>query len=462
MIRSLRAANFKSWKDTGEVRLGRLTGFFGANSSGKTSLLQLLLLLKQTTESTDRRRVLNTGDETTPVDVGTYHDFIYRHNRNASLQIWLDWDTPAPFTVHNPEGEGDLFRVEHLEFHTEIREILANGHSRPLVTRFEYRTGHQCFGMERMPARHGEDTQYQLISGHYPARRIRGRAWPLPEPVKCYGFPDEAIGYFQNTGFLPVFPFALETAFSNVAYLGPLRTVPRRSYVWAGDRPADVGRDGRDAVAALLASRDAGKSIRRGKGKRRQSVEECVAERLQRMKLIHSFSVREIASNRRDYEVRVKKSSDSPEVLITDVGFGVSQILPVLVLCYYVPEGSTIILEQPEIHLHPSVQADLADVLVDVIRYRNVQVIVESHSEHLLRRIQRRIAEDQMDASDTSLYFCSMKEGDSHIAELRIDEFGNIANWPTEFFGDETGDLIAMTEAAMQRQMTTRRTRNSA
>ena len=55
----------------------------------------------------------------------------------------------------------------------------------------------------------------------------------------------------------------------------------------------------------------------------------------------------------------------SAEALITDVGFGVSQILPVLVLCYYVPEGSTIILEQPEIHLHPSVQAGLADVLID-------------------------------------------------------------------------------------------------
>ena len=87
-----------------------------------------------------------------------------------------------------------------------------------------------------------------------------------------------------------------------------------------------------------------------------------------------------IAENRKDYEFRVKKSLNSSEVLITDVGFGVSQLLPVLVLCYYVPENSTIILEQPEIHLHPKVQSDLADVLIDVVKNRNVQIILESHS----------------------------------------------------------------------------------
>ena len=69
------------------------------------------------------------------------------------------------------------------------------------------------------------------------------------------------------------------------------------------------------------------------------------------------------------------------------MGIGVSQVLPVLVLCYYVPEGSTIILEQPELHLHPSVQAGLADVFIDVIKHRNVQILLESHSEHLLRRL---------------------------------------------------------------------------
>jgi predicted ATPase len=72
----------------------------------------------------------------------------------------------------------------------------------------------------------------------------------------------------------------------------------------------------------------------------------------------------------------------------------------VLVLCYYVPEGSILILEQPEIHLHPSVQTGLADVFIDAVKTRKVQIILESHSEYLLRRLQRRIAEEKVSQED--------------------------------------------------------------
>ena len=115
------------------------------------------------------------------------------------------------------------------------------------------------------------------------------------------------------------------------------------------------------------------------------------------------------------------------------MGIGVSQVLPVLVLCYYVPEGSTIILEQPELHLHPAVQAGLADVFIDVIKNRKVQILLESHSEHLLRRLQRRIAEEAFTPDDAALYFCEMSGGESQLTQLEIDMFGNIHNWPMTF-----------------------------
>src|SRR5690606_17010608 len=138
---------------------------------------------------------------------------------------------------------------------------------------------------------------------------------------------------------------------------------------------------------------------------------------------------RPIAPNRKEYEVRVRLAGGAPWVLITDVGFGVSQILPVLVLCFYAPEGSTLILEQPEIHLHPRIQAGLADVFIDAIKRRGVQIILESHSEHLLRRLQRRIAEEQIAADDVALYFIEMKRGQSVLRPLDVDMFGNIRNW---------------------------------
>ncbi len=130
-----------------------------------------------------------------------------------------------------------------------------------------------------------------------------------------------------------------------------------------------------------------------------------------------------------------------------------SQVLPVLVLCYYAPQGSTIILEQPEIHLHPAVQSVLADVFIDVIKNRNIQLIIESHSEHLLRRLQRRVAEEVLTPQQTALYFCDIQAGASHLNQLDLDMFGNIRNWPKDFFGDIAGDLVEMMDHGLERQI---------
>lgn len=76
MLTGLRVRNLKVWRDSGEVRLAPLTVLFGANSAGKTSIPQLLLLLKQTAESPDRQRALQLGDSRTLVDLGTYGDAV--------------------------------------------------------------------------------------------------------------------------------------------------------------------------------------------------------------------------------------------------------------------------------------------------------------------------------------------------------------------------------------------------
>ena len=452
MITSLQAQNFKSWKDTTPLKIAPLTGFFGTNSSGKTSLLQILLMLKQTAESSDRKRVLHTGDDRSLVDLGTFYDLLHRHDREIALQIALTWDLPKSLTIKDPANEKDtLFSISSLTYESSVIERS----ERPVVSYFGYRFDAHEFGMRLTGSKdRAKQDRYDLVHGDYSARRGQGRPWPLPSPVKCYGFPDEAVGYYQNTGFLPDFVLAFENQLSRVAYLGPLREYPQRRYVWAGERPVDVGRRGGDAIAALLAARaESMRTPRMGKTRRQYTpIDKRVAEWLKALGLIDSFTLRPIAENRKDYEVRVKVTGSSAEVGITDVGFGVSQILPVLVLCYYVPEGSTIILEQPEIHLHPCVQAGLADVLIEVVRERSVQVIVESHSEHLVRRLQRRIAEGTLGPKETALYFCAMDNGSSRVERLDVDLYGNIRNWPKGFLGDDMEDLAAMTNAAMARR----------
>ena len=447
MITELRAQNFKSWQDTDKLQFAPLTGLFGANSSGKTSILQVLLMLKQTVESPDRNRVLHFGDDRSLVDFGTFYDLLYTHKTDLTLQLDLSWklSKPLPFT------RTQFFPINNLTFYTEIREES----DRILVERFHYKTDSDEFGMERVikNKKRGRN-QYELIHGGYPVIRNPGRAWNLPPPVKCYSFPDEASGYYQNLGFLSDFVLAFENLFSQITYLGPLREYPRRSYIWSGERPQDVGLSGEKAIPALLAARAEGLTSPRLVKVRRshKSIEQRILEWLQEMELIDSFSLEPIAENRKDYEFRVKKNRTSSEVLITDVGFGVSQLLPVLVLCYYVPEHSTIILEQPEIHLHPKVQSELADVLIDVVKNRKVQIILESHSEHLLLRLMRRIAEEKMSAEDTALYFCQINDGTSEIERLDMDQYGNIRNWPQDFFGNSTSELIKKTKAEMQRR----------
>jgi predicted ATPase len=452
MITSLRIERFKSWRDTGQIELAPLTGFFGTNSSGKTSILQLLLMLKQTAASSDRKQVLHTGDPQSIVDLGTYADLRYAHAAQGPVTFSLDWTLSRPLNVKEPEdAKKAALQADQLSFEAAI----GSDEGSPQVESFRYSFSDCRFGMQRREGANGKlGPGYSLEARGYDLRKRVGRPAAVPQPVKFYGFPDEAIATYQNSAFLRDLALALEKLLGSIAYLGPLREYPRRQYVWAGEAPVDVGPRGERAVEALLAAESEHRRLplRPGRGRAKKRFLEFIARKLVGLGLIDSFEVRQIAEGRKDYEVPVRVPRSATEVLMSDVGFGVSQVLPVLVLCYYAPEGSIIILEQPEIHLHPSVQAALADVLIDAVKCQGVQLIVESHSEHLLRRLQRRIADETLKPDQSALYFCRMERGSSHIERLSVDLFGSIANWPRDFFGDEMGDLVAMTEARLRRE----------
>ncbi|MGA3189878.1 MAG: DUF3696 domain-containing protein [Bryobacteraceae bacterium] len=405
MITNLRAQNFKSWKDTGDLRLAPLTGLFGTNSSGKSSILQLLLMLKQTAESSDPNRVLHLGgDPKSYVDLGTFADVIHGHDLGSSLLLSITWP------------------ISGRPFHFDVS--LREENQRIAISEFAYSGDGRS---HRMSVR--SDGQYDfVIDGERAFSAPPPQPFRLPLVVKPRG--EKA----------PVHNL-LEVELQDLSYLGPLRVPPRRSYLFRGTRPRDVGKDGEETIQALLAVQQSA-----------PSVEKNVAEWLVKMKLIHSFKLRPIAPNRRDHEVLIKTTEESPEVLLTDVGFGVSQLLPVLVLCYYVPEGTTLLLEQPELHLHPSAQSVLADVFIDVVKNRKLQIIFESHSEHLLRRIQRRIAEETFPAQDASMYFCHIENGESHATALELTDEGFIKNWPKDFFGDEMGEVAALAKESISRR----------
>ncbi|HYF16864.1 MAG TPA: DUF3696 domain-containing protein [Ramlibacter sp.] len=454
MLTAMLLENFKSWQSTEPVRLAPLTGLFGTNSSGKTSLLQFLLLLKQTAESTDRNLVLDLGDARSRVELGTFREILHRHDLGRTLGWMLAWDSASPLAVTDPTRKvAELQSGTRLGLSSDIRWVKngGSGSGRAAVPRMSYHFEGSAFGMRELEEHPG---YYELTAEETKLKfkRAKGRPWNLPPPVKCYGFPDQVRAYFRNAGFLSDFELAFESLMSRVYYLGPLREYPKREYPWGGAQPSDMGQRGERVVEALLASLDQDVRYSYGKGQKRRTLVEVVATWLKDLGLIDSFEVRPVAPGSKLFQVWVRRQPGAEEVLLTDVGFGVSQILPVITLCYYAPEGSVLLLEQPEIHLHPKVQAGLADVFIDAIRRRGVQIILESHSEHLLRRLQRNIAEEKYVAQDAALYFCEIESGVSRLLELNVDLYGNIQNWPEGFFGDEMAEIAAMQKAILRRR----------
>ena len=252
MIKELQVKNFKSWQDTKRLNIAPLTGFFGTNSSGKTSILQLLLMMKQTVESTDRRRVLYTGDSNSIVDLGTFHDLIHSHNADLALQISVSWDLPKIREVKDPEHKDtNLFEIKNLQFDVEIKEES----SLLIVKKFTYSFDNYKFGME-VKSEKNKKSEYELIPKEsHPLKRQVGKPWPLPAAIKFYGFPDEVSGRYVNAGFLYDIVFEFEGLFARIGYIGPLREYPKRIYTWAGDAPSDVGRRGELSVHSMLAAR---------------------------------------------------------------------------------------------------------------------------------------------------------------------------------------------------------------
>lgn len=455
MLTKLRLKNFKAWKDTGPIRLAPLTVIFGANSAGKSSLGHLLLALKQTALSTDRKRALHLGDASTLIDLGTFADCLHGHDLTNSLDFGLSWTLPKLLEVRDPLQPARRYQGDRLELDVSL---VADKSGQPEVQSLHYGLANVGGVALDVNLLRGENRKFSLDSKHYRFVKAVGRKWPLEEPEKFYRVSEISMARFENAGFLTDFALATETMLGSLSYLGPLRKHPQRTYQWSGDTPEGVGQMGENAIAAFLAAQHEGRKLNRGPKKPIQSFAEFVAGWLKDLGVIHSFVVKPVAAGRKEYEVLVKTHAAAPEVKITDVGFGVSQLLPVLIQAFYCPPNSTVWMEQPEIHLHPQVQAELADVFISAIRSRensvarNVQLIVESHSEHFLNRLQRRIAEGDITPDDVAIYFCKRAGSATELEPLKLNMFGDIENWPENFFGDEMADLTARTVAAMKRQ----------
>ncbi|MEX6501701.1 AAA family ATPase [Pseudomonas zhanjiangensis] len=453
MLRRLYVDNFKSWENL-DINFSPITGIFGPNSSGKSTILQFLLLLKQTKNATDRGLVLDFGSTDDYVNLGGFQDVVHKHNIDSEILWNVTWELPKKTTINDPLGKRTdvLATDENLSIWSSVKYQK----KQIICQHLEYFFGNYSFYMS---PKKKTTTEYELIAESddenckFRFKRVKARAWALPGPIKTHLFPDQAKTYFQNSDFLSVFETEYESQMDKIFYLGPLREPPKRDYAWSGASPLDVGKKGEHTVAAILSATLRNERRNLGGRTHYKSFQEMIAYWLKELGLISDFSITEIGEGSNLYRAFVKKDQYSTPALLTDVGFGVSQVLPAIVLLHYVPEGSVVLMEQPEIHLHPAVQSRFADLILNVSKTRRLQVIIESHSEHILRRLQRRVAENHTNNKDVALFFCDQIRGKSALSKLQLNEYGEISNWPENFFGDEMGEISAARKAALKRKI---------
>lgn len=221
----------------------------------------------------------------------------------------------------------------------------------------------------------------------------------------------------------------LREMLERLLYLGPLREYPERHYIFSGNLVKEVGKSGKGMPDLLFRDR---------------SLVKRVNTWLSRFGVDYTIDVRTVKDPDVEdvFTLRLTDQRTNVTVSPLDVGFGISQILPIIVQSL-LAEGRIICVEQPEIHLHPRLQAEFGSLLAEAIKtkQRN-QFIIETHSEHLVLRMQRLIRKGDLSPADVAVIYVHKTEAGSTATELRLDESGDFVDeWPEGFFAERLNEL---------------------
>jgi predicted ATPase len=222
-----------------------------------------------------------------------------------------------------------------------------------------------------------------------------------------------------------------DSALESLYPMGPYRRAPQRWYIFTGTSPQDVGYSG-DLLPDLLF--------------RRPELVQETNGWLDKLEMGYHIKVQSVGIRSRDlFEVRLidKRRGREVDVALSDVGFGVSQILPFIVQSL-AGERQTITIEQPEVHIHPRLQADIGDLLAAaILPPRLHRFIIETHSEHLVLRMQRLVRDGRLQPDEVSIIYVSRGTDGSRAQRLRLDSSGDfIDDWPGGFFPERLRELM--------------------
>lgn len=481
MLNRIGLKNFKAFREM-DLALKPITVLAGANSSGKSSIIHALLLLKQTLEGRRNRPLALHGEF---LDFSRYDEIVFGKHEDESVTFSLELTSPAlPASLTHKRlgeffGEAEIEAILSAEQLEKIRAtyrvmigLLHQGNRKQAIVQSAMassvagglelrqaelhleRTGATYSGTVNIPDRKTGLALPQAILNinwaHflpetivYRTRGSKGRAGRKNVPLDLFAIPDLQSELTER-----------------LHYVGPLRSEPRRAYFLLGDR-VELDYRGEYTAQILLLERDEPVDYLIDGQFQEKCIGllEAVNRTLEMMDLPQSITP--ISREGVVSQLMLPLiGDDSQSVTIVDVGFGVSQLLPIIVAGLRANRGDTLIFEQPETHLHPKIQEALADFFI-LLHRLGKRVIVETHSDHLINGLRVRIAADQTDTlkDDVQIAFVRIpktKGEGSLIEPLQFDEYGMIINWPPEFMSDGMKQMQEILRLGVEKRRKTR------
>lgn len=440
LFKKMNVKRFAGFLDSGTLALADINIFIGPNSAGKSSLLHVPLVLKQTLDDINPENRLITDGKL--IGMGSFGDVIYSHDEKQSLDIGFTLDSSHLRRQHLLSQQvGDIPDSFQLEFGITSRA------KRTYIKSFKFfkEGGRELVEGAFTPLGKLKTWKTPLISDskprftidfHHFLPAISFTAKSIPPDLMTQQ-PTPLRDFFER---MWVFRQVCQSVFSSVIYLQPIRIPIRAADRVTGESPVSVGSTGENLLGVLYRE---GKRGERGKKRLLAHLNHWLDKRLQLVRDIH---IEPLTKSGSLFALTGKDSKSNIYVNLAAVGFGVSQVAPIIVQGFLSPESTALIMEQPEIHLHPAAQAELGDLFIQFAE-EGKQLFIETHSQYLLFRIQRRIAEGKLPADKVRVFFVSRGETGSEIRQLTLDERGRVRDWPQGFFEEGYIETSAIAEA---------------
>jgi predicted ATPase len=504
MIETIHLKNFKCLEDTKKLDLKPLTILCGTNSSGKSSIIQTLLMLKQTFESQSRYKNIVLNGQF--VHLGPFEDLVFKKNLEKEVQIKFDLniqnistdkravDSYINFGKKEKQGlkkrllevviglktqEGHTDKDPYVEnFKITAKSLLkSDTYIEGTEIKFERKESKDytvswknvlssfpffyeapdikppkekefykcpiCNSKHRTNSQIGKDhyRYYWYIKSSSENKCDVKASFLNLVPEIIIGSDKEYLKFPVNhiNRILFLLRHILEDEFSNLYYIGPLREEPSRRYI-AEEETISIGNRGQNAPFVLATAREKTVSPYYIFDPNEEKWENINGDTLDKavdrwLKYMGISERCELITEREIIRLYLPTYIDkNVKATLADVGFGVSQILPILVEGLRIRPSQTLILEQPEIHLHPKLQMQLADFFISMI-LSGKNLLLETHSDHIINRISRRVIEDEENKiiSKTNILFFE-QENENPINPVELDPERGVINWPSGFF----------------------------